>query len=236
MIWSLFRRRKPKPPAITVTASIHVVEEPPELTEARYSATAHAQANDYAAAVADLERVRDMETAGGEEPQSHSEIRRAKYLQRAGRGSEGSRIFETLLSRHRDNLWVAIDALDAMRLHLQREGQAAEAIAYGVAHRLARVKLYRSMKAEAEAAQAGPIESYGSEDLEDMIRRNHQASVELAERWIVELTDPAEVERLAKTLSKKAGRADAAASLILDIGRHIERGTDPFDYLQRGDG
>jgi hypothetical protein len=234
MIWPFFRRKKAEPPRITLTASIHVAEEAPELTEARYSATAHAQGDDYAAAVADLERVRDMETAGGGEPQSHSEIRRAKYLQKAGRGPEGWRIFEDLRSRHRDNLWVAIDVLDAMRLHLQREGEAGKAVAYGVAHRLARVKLYREMKAEAEAALAGSIESYGSERLEDMIRRNHHASVELADRWIAELTDPADVERLAKTLSKKAGTPDTAASLTLDISRHIERGTDPFDYLQSG--
>ena len=66
MIWSFFRRNKPEPLAITLTASIHVAEEAPELSEARYSATAHAQANDYAAAVADLERVRHMETDEGD--------------------------------------------------------------------------------------------------------------------------------------------------------------------------
>lgn len=235
MIWSFFKRKKPEIPAITLTASIHVREEPPELTDARYSATAHAQTNDYAAAVADLERVRAIETSEGEDAQSHSEIRRAKYLQKAGRGPEGWAVFEGLLSKHRGNLWTVIDVLDAMRLHLQREGEADRAVAYGVAHRLARVKLYREMKAQAETALAGPIESFGSAQLEDMIRKNHKASIDLAEKWIGELTDPAEVEKLAKTLCKKAGKPEEAAQQAVDLTRHIERGTDPLDYLARAD-
>ena len=75
-----------------------------------------------------------------------------------------------------------------------------------MAHRLAPVKLYRGMKAEAEAALARLIESYGSMGLEDMIRRNHQVSIELAERWIAELTDPADVEKLSRRSARKPGR------------------------------
>lgn len=233
MAWSLFKRKKPDPPHITFTATLQHVEEPREMTQARHAATTHGRAKDYSAAVADLELVHGIETANGDAPQWHSEIRRAKYLQKAGRGVEAWEIFENLLAHHRADLWISIDVLDAMRLHLQREDKADRAIAYGVTHRLARVKLYRGMKAEAEEALAGPIESYGSENLEDMIRRNHQSSIESAEQWISELTDAAEITKLATTLCKKSKTPEAAKDLANDVLNLVEHRTDPFDYLER---
>lgn len=159
MVWSLFRRFAKPEVEVTFTATVRVQEEDPELTKARYAATAHAQLGDYTAAVADLERVHDLETADGSDADCFSEIRRAKYLQRAGQGDKAWQVFRSLLARHGKEPWTAIDLLDALRLHLQREGKAGEAIHYGVAHRLARVELYRAMKADAEAALAAQLKA-----------------------------------------------------------------------------
>ena len=153
MVWSIVRRFFSPQPTVTMTAQHHV--EAPEVTNARYAATAHAQSGDYGKAIVELERVHQLETEGGEEAQVHSEIRRAKYLQKAGQGDEGWRIFVGLLNRHGGEPWTSIDLFDAMRLHLQREGNASEAIAYGVAHRLARVELYRAMKARSRSGFEG---------------------------------------------------------------------------------
>lgn len=230
MVWSIFRRLFSPQPTLTMTLQ-HQVEDS-EITEARYAATAHAQSGDYEKAVAELERVHQLETASGEDPQIHSEVRRAKYLQKAGDGDEAWRIFVKLLERHGCEPWAAIDLFDAMRLHLQREGKAGEAVHYGVAHRLARVQLYRAMKSDAEAALSGPIESYGSKRLEGMIRKNHKSSIEIANTWLKELTDPIDLGKLATTLCKKAGVPDQAGRVVDRLTHEIDRYTGPLDYLQ----
>lgn len=211
--------------------NVCVQQEPLALTAARQAVTELSRENDYAAAVVELERIRCMETAGGEDAPSHSEIRRAKYLQKAGRGAEGWQIFECLLTSNRHNLWVVIDVLNAMRLHLQRENQAEQAIRYGVAHWLARVCLYRDMKLEAEAALAGPIKSDGSEDIEDLRRQYDQSRIITAECWINELVAIDQVEKFVAALCKKAKKPDAVERLTADVMNCIERGIDPFDYL-----
>lgn len=229
VVWSKIRQLFSPQPTFTMTVQQQV--EDSEITDARYAATAHAQSGDYRKAVAELDRVHQLETAGGEEPQIHSEIRRAKYLQKAGDGAVAWRVFLGLLNRHGGEPWTIIDLFDAMRLHLQREGKANEAIAYGVAHRLARVQLYRAMKADAEAALKGPIEAYGSANLERMIRHNHQCSIVSADTWLKELSDPADISKMSATLCKKAGSFDKAESLAEQITKEIENRTEPFDYL-----
>lgn len=216
---------------VTVSTSVHVHVEDPEITNARYAATAHSQSGDYGKAAAELERVHQLETAGGEEAQTHSETRRAKYLQKAGQGHDAWRVLVGLLDRHVGEPWTIIGLFDAMRLHLQREGKANEAIPYGVAHRLARLELYRAMKADAETALQGPIEAYGSENLERMIRQNHQSSIESADTWLKELSDSADISKMSLTLCKKANCPDKAEELAEEITREIGRQTGPFDYL-----
>ena len=200
----------------------------PEVAAARRAATEHARNGDLAAAIAELDRIHALELAETGTTKPHSEIRRAKYLQKDGRGREAWPTYETLLADHRDNPWIVIDVLDAMRLHLQREGRGDHAIRFGVAHRLARLKLYRAMRTEAAAT---PIETYANRELEDLIRQNNAATSELANRWITTLTSPAEIEHLAKTLSAKAGNAKAASHLAIEIARQIEQETDPFEFL-----
>lgn len=231
MLWSLFRR-KPKPQVkVTLTTSVAGPQEGAEVTRARYAATAHSQAGDYEAAVADLQRVHDLEVAEAGEPDCTSEIRRAKYLQKAGNGDEAWRIFQGLLARHQRNEWLAIELLDAMRLHLQREGKAADAIHYGVAHRLARVALYRDWKRNAQADLKKPVESYGSPELERLVRQNQHRDVQLCDRWLDELTDAADVKKLATTLCKKAKTPEEADPLASRLQADIASDRDPFAYL-----
>lgn len=217
---------------VEVSSGIYVQQEDPEITRGRRAATIHAQAGDYTAAVADLERVRNLECADGSNADCASEIRRAKYLQKAGRGYEAWQIFQRLLAKHRNYAWLIIDLLNAMRLHLQREGRPSEAIHYGVAFRLARIKLYQEWKTEAQTALASPVESYGSKDLEKLIRENQRGDIELCDRWLGELTDIADIKKLAKTLCKKAGEPEQADALVERLEREIERRTGPFDYLE----
>lgn len=224
------RERPSLEPEITITARVIMQEESPEVGAARRAATAHARAGDYNAAVSYLERLRELHISAGSPPDCAVEIRRAKYLQKAGRGLEAWQIFLHLLNEHGDD-WLLIDVLDAMRLHLQREGQPSEAITYGAAHQLACVAIYRKMRAEAQAALAGPIEARGSEDLERQIRRNHQSSIELADKWLSELTDPAHLTALAMTLCKKAGMPERVERLVEHLVHEIEQQTEPLDYL-----
>jgi hypothetical protein len=225
------RERPSLGPELTITARVIMQEESPEVTAARRAATAHARAGDYNAAVSYLERLRELYISAGSPPDCAVEIRRAKYLQKAGRGVEAWQIFLQLLNEHGDD-WLLVDVLDAMRLHLQREGQSTEAITYGAAHHLACVAIYRKMRAEAQAALAGPIEAWGSEDLERQIRRNHQSSIDLADKWLSQLTDPADLTALATTLCKKAGMPEQVNQLVEQLGHEIERQTRPLDYLK----
>lgn len=207
-------------------------DDVPQITQARRNATAHAQAGDYSSAIADLERVREFETAGGSEPEFSSEIRRAKYLQKGGRGDEAWRVYRQLMIRCANDPWTMVDVFDAMRLHLQREGQAGEAIPYGVAHRLARIKLYREWRREALTALSGPLESYGIEKLDHMISANRQSEIDLSDTWLRELTDPAEVRKLASSLCKKAGVPHRTNELAEHISGLIAQQIGPFHFLQ----
>lgn len=230
-VLSLFRGQ-PKPVVQhSSNAAIGGIDETNEITRARYAATAQSQVGDYDAAVANLQRVHDLEVAEAGEPDCTSEIRRAKYLQKAGKRDEAWRIFEGLLTKHQRDEWLAIDLLDAMRLHLQREAKAAEAIHYGVAHRLARVALYREWKRKAQAELKKKVESYGSPELERLIRENLRRDVELCERWLSELTDAADVKKLATTLSKKAKIPEEADALASRLQAAIVSEHGPFDYL-----
>lgn len=65
-----------------------------------------------------------------------------------------------------------------------------------------------------------------------MIRKSHQSSIEIAERWLSELADPAEVRKLATTLCKKAAAPEQTDTLIERLNRDIEGQTGPFDYLK----
>ncbi|MGZ2411283.1 tetratricopeptide (TPR) repeat protein [Sphingomonas sp. F9_3S_D5_B_2] len=205
--------------------------ESPEIVRARYAATAHSQAGDYEAAAADLQRIHDLEVAEAGEPDCTSEIRRAKYLQKAGQGDQAWQIFQRLLKKHQRDEWLAIDLLNAMRLHLQREGNPAAAIPYGVAHRLARVALYRDWKRKAEADLRKPVESYGSADLERLIRENQHRDVELCDRWLAELTDADDIAKLTTTLCKKAKVPEQAEALAGTLHNNIASELGPFAYL-----
>lgn len=217
---------------VEVSVGVDLQHEDPKITRGRRAATAHAQAGDYAAAVSDLERVRDLESADDSEPDCVSEIRRAKYLQKAGRGGEASEIFHRLLKKHRKDAWLTIDLLNAMRLHLQREGKAGDAIHYGLAFRLARIKLYRDWRAEAQTALANPVESCGMKDLEKLIRENQRRDVELCDKLLGELLDSTDIQRMVATLCKKAGVPEHAESLVERLNRGIEQQIGPFDYLR----
>jgi len=228
-------------PAITL--SVRMSEPTPE-QEASYAlkrdATTLSRSGDMAGAIEALE---EAQRVSGEAPQPHDEIRRAKYLQKDGGGAEAWDIYQRLLSASKSG-WVDIDLLDAMRLHLQREGRAAEAIHYGIAHRLARIALYRGMRAEAEAAIAGPMPDalapLGDRELDDLfdsaslwerIKANHRTSIEIADKWLTELTDRDAITKATTTLAKKAGELDRVDALVTSTFAAIEAKTAPRAYL-----
>lgn len=234
--WWNSLREQPNPTEpplrVTISASVYVEHEDPELTRARKAATTHGQVGDYEAAVADLERVHELETRDGSSANCTSEIRRAKYLQKAGRGDEAWQLFKQLLEVNQGNPWLLVDLLNAMRLHLQREHKAQLAIGFGIAMRLAQVKLYRDWLREAEAAVSAPIQSHGSEELERLIIQNRERDIEICNKWLAQLTDPTDLTALVRPLCKKAASPDQTERLVSELQAEIERGTLPLDYLK----
>ena len=111
-----------------------------------------------------------------------SRIISTSLSEKDGRSAEAWAIYVRLLDES-DSAWIDVDVLDAMRLHLQRDGQAERAIDFGIAHRVARVSLYREMKREAEEALNGPMPesmktfSRGS-NLWERQRVHHRSTVE----------------------------------------------------------
>jgi hypothetical protein len=217
---------------VTISASVYLQHEDPQITQARKAATAHGQAGDYAAAVADLERVHELETSDGSAADCTSEIRRAKYLQKAGQGEDAWHLFKELLQDNQGNPWLLVDLLNAMRLHLQRESKAEQAIAFGLAMRLAQVKLYRDWLRVAREALGAPVQSYGNKELESQIVQSRERDIEICTTWLARLTDPTELSALVKPLCKKAGVADQSERLTCELQAEIARATSPFDYLE----
>lgn len=220
-----------------MTFSVGIVPPTPEQEaawEKKREATALIRAGDTSGAVKALEEAQSLEG----DPQSHDEIRRAKYLQKDGRSMEAWAIYVRLLDVS-DSSWIDVDVLDAMRLHLQRDGQAERAIDFGIAHRVARVNLYRDMKREAEEALKGPIPDHLRElgddawasDLWDRQRANHRSSVEFADKWIADLTDPADVAETVAKLAKKANLPERIPALVEAITKAIETGQSARDCL-----
>ena len=136
-----------------------------------------------------------------------------------------------MLIRHALDPWI-IDVLDAMRLHLQREGQGGEAIAYGVAHRLARIKLYKEWRYEAEKDLSVPFKGLGTETLSHTARANKQNEIDSSDTWLRELTEPTEVKKLAASLCKKGGVAHRTDDLAKHIGDLITQNIGPLRFLQ----
>lgn len=170
--------------------------------ELKRKATERSSVGDMAGAIAALEAA---QRASGEPPAVHDEIRRAKYLQRDGRGAEAWAIYLRLFAR--PHQWEDVDILDAMRLHLQREGDRDRAALYGVAHRLARADLYRRLKAADEMVLAEPGPSGSDPAFRqrtwELQQSNAQNGIKLAEDWLVELTSSVEVAALTAKLAKK---------------------------------
>jgi tetratricopeptide (TPR) repeat protein len=231
LLWKQSTAIEP-PLSVTISASVYVQDEDPKITRARKAATAHGQLGDYGAAVADLERVHELETSDGSSANCTSEIRRAKYLQKAGRGEEAWQLFKQLLEDNRRDPWLLVDLLNAMRLHLQRENSAKDAIVFGIAMRLAQVKLYRDWRREAEAALVAPIQSYGSKELERLTIQSRERDMEICNKWLAQLTNPTELTALVRPLCKKAGVPDQTERLVSELQVEINRATRPLDYLE----
>lgn len=221
-----------------VSLSISIVPPTPEQEaawEKKREATALMRAGDTGAAVKALE---EAQTIGGER-QSHDEIRRAKYLQKDGRPAEAWMIYLRMIDES-NSAWIDVDVLDAMRLHLQRDGQAERAIHFGIAHRLARISLYRDMKQQAEVSLNGPIPDYlkaldrseGVFDLWERQKEQHRWSVEFAEKWIGDLTDSTDVTDAVTKLAKKAKMPHRVPELVESVFVAIESATSARDYLR----
>lgn len=220
-----------------ITFSVGMVPPAPEQEaawEKKREATALIRSGDTSGAVKALEEAQSLEG----EPQSHDEIRRAKYLQKDGRSAEAWAIYVRLLDES-DSAWIDVEVLDAMRLHLQRDGQAERAIDFGIAHRVARVNLYRDMKREAEVALMGPIpeslralgDDVWASDLWERQRKNHQFSVDFAAKWIADLTDPTDLADTMTKLAKKAKLPERIPALVGAITEAIETGRSGRDCL-----
>lgn len=202
----------------------------------RREATARSRAGDHAGAVAAIEQAQLV--AGGV-PAVPDDIRRAKYLQRDGRGAEAWDIYCRLFAASA-SAWDDVDLLDAMRLHLQRENEGKRAIAFGIAHRLARIALYRAMKLDAETAIAGPppehVQSIEHPELRgkslwERMKDNHRNSIVTAETWIAELTDAADLEKFVQGLLKKAGNLDDLECWAAMLRRGIDEHISARDFL-----
>ena len=217
-----------------ITFSVGMVPPTPEQEaawEKKRQATALIRSGDTTGAVKALEEAQSLEG----DPQSHDEIRRAKYLQKDERSAEAWAIYVRLLDES-DSAWIDVDVLDAMRLHLQREDQAERAIDFGIAHRVARINLYREMKREAEEALNGPMPesmkafSRGS-DLWERQREHHRSTVEFSGKWIADLTDPTDLADTMTTLAKKAKLQERIPALVEAITVAIETGRSARDCL-----
>lgn len=217
-----------------ITFSVGIAPPTPEQEaawEKKRVATALTRLGDTSGAVKALEEAQSL----NDEPQSHDEIRRAKYLQKDGRSAEAWAIYVRLLNES-DSAWIDVDVLDAMRLHLQRENQAEQAIDFGIAHRVARVNLYREMKREAEEALNGSMPesmkalSHGS-DLWERQREHHRSTVEFAAKWIADLTDPTDLADTMTKLAKKAKVPERIPALVEAITEAIEAGRSGRDCL-----
>jgi hypothetical protein len=164
------------------------------------------------------------------------DIRTAKYLQAEGRGGEAWEMLAGLLDNS-ESIWFDINVLDAMRLHLQREGAASRAIHYGIAHRLARVQLYREMAAAAtrvlESEESPPNDAFERELWVDhrTLQSHHLRS---ARQWLSELETTDAVAALIGKLHRKAGSADPTPTLLKAM-HAIETGTTARDYLREHD-
>lgn len=220
-----------------VTFSLGIVPPTPEQEaawEKKREATARSRAGDTCGAVRALEDAQALEG----EPQPHDEIRRAKYLQKDGRAAEAWAIYTRLLEQSASP-WIDVDVLDAMRMHLQRDGQAERAIDLGIAHRVARVNLYRDMKREAEEALEGPIpdclralgDDAWASNLWERQRENHRFSVDLADKWISNLTDPTDLVSMVTKLAKKASAPERIPALVEAVTSAIVSGKSARDCL-----
>ena len=220
-----------------ITFSVGIVPPTPEQEAAwdkKREATALIRAGDTGGAVKALEEAQSLEG----EPQSHDEIRRAKYLQKDGRAADAWAIYVRLLAES-DSAWIDVDVLDAMRLHLQRDGQAERAIDFGIAHRVARVSLYRDMKREAEVALGGPMPDYmkslgqsaRASELWERQKEQHRSSIDFAEKWISDLSDPTDVTDTVTKLAKKAKVPERVPELIARTFAAIESGVSARNCL-----
>ncbi len=253
LIDGLLGKQRPASPLVTeqevagadsITISVEVVPPTPEQEaswERKRQATALSRAGDTGGAVAALDDALKLEG----EPQTHDEIRRAKYLQKDGRTAEAWAIYVRLLNES-TSAWVDVDVLDAMRLHLQRDDQAERAIDFGIAHRLARVNLYRDMKREAEEALSGPMpaqlrelakdpDDLWASDLWKRQKEQHRSSIEFADKWINDLTDPVDLADTITKLAKKAKALDRVPALMEAITTSITSGKSARSYLPDND-
>lgn len=105
-----------------------------------------------------------------------------------------------------ESLWQIVEALDAMRLHLQRVGQGREAVAYGVAHHVARVQLYRAMHDDDLADLEWPVAGEGW--WVKLLTRSQETSrnnLAFSEKWLRDLGDSEGIANLVAALDSKAG-------------------------------
>lgn len=217
-----------------ITFSVGMVPPSPEQEaawEKKREATALIRVGNADAAVKALEEAQTLEG----DPQSHDEIRRAKYLQKDGRSMEAWAIYVRLLHES-VSAWTDVDVLDAMRLHLQRDGQAEQAIYFGIANRVARVNLYRDMKRDAEAALSDPMRGHfkaltRSADLWERQSKHLRSTVEFADKWIADLTDPADVADTVSKLAKKAKLPEHIPALVSKMTDAIESGRSARNCL-----
>jgi hypothetical protein len=247
-MFGLFRKRKPAAataeaagPQINVTFGI--VSPTPE-QEASWAkkreATSLSRAGDTGGAIAALE---EAQRISGEAAQVPDEIRRAKYLQKDGRADEAWAIYAGILEASQSS-WTDVDVLDAMRLHLQRDNQAGLAVHFGIAHRLACIELYRNMRREAEHALEGPmpdaLKPIGDAALDmlldgnrtwERMKDNHRFSIELADKWLGDLTDPGDLRRSIEALAKKAGLAEHVPALLQAVVEAIALERRARDWL-----
>jgi hypothetical protein len=162
----------------------------------------------------------------------YEKVEEGKRLAKEGKADAASLKFGDALRS--ESLWLIVEALDAMRLHLQRSDQGREAVAYGIAHRVARVQLYRAMHDDDVADLDWPVEGEGwwiklltrSQEL----ARNNLA---FSEKWIRELSDPEDIDKLVSKLDSKAGWNLDRANLVAAIVSAIDGHTTWRDMLSR---
>lgn len=204
-----------------------------KLTEA----TAHKDAGSVTKAVEALEDARNAVDPADQNMVTAVSIRTAKYLQRDGRGVEGWAMLAKLLDAS-SSVWHDIDVLDAMRLHLQREGEAGRAVHYGIAHRLARVQLYCGMAMSAKSMlenDTKPPRDQFERGLWEGRRTLSEHSLRSARQWLSELETVDAVAELVGKLLKKAKQTEHAPAVLLTALTAIQTDMKPRDYLRQHD-